>query len=409
MPQILFLAHRIPFPPDRGDKMRSFNILRHLAGLGSVHLAAFADDSADAANLAPLRDALGGRLGEALIEIRPRNRLRALRALATGKPLSPALFASPAMQCFVRNLLDRERIDTIFAFSGQMAQFVPAAGARFLMDFGDVDSAKFEDYGRHGNGPLAWLHRREGRLLAGYERAVADRADVSLFVTESEAALFRSRIAPAPARVEALGNGIDLSFYDPEADFAQLAAGARRAGPLIIFTGQMDYRPNVEAVTAFAQDVMPRIRARRADAQFAIVGRRPTAAVRQLDGRHGTFVTGEVVDVRSWLAAADVVVAPLSIARGIQNKLLEAMAMARPVVTSSAGFEGIDAVPSRDLLVADGPAEQANAVLGLLGDPARARAIAAAGRLRMEQSYSWAARLAPLAALVGTPAKRAAA
>jgi polysaccharide biosynthesis protein PslH len=313
------------------------------------------------------------------------------------------------MHRFVGDLIAREEIDTIFAFSGQMAQFVPTGGAHFLMDFVDVDSAKFEDFGRRDSSPLGWLHCREGRLLGGYERAVASRADVSLFVTEAEAALFRSRIAPATARVEALGNGIDLDFYDPQADFAPLAAGMRPAGPLIVFTGQMDYRPNVEAVAAFAQDVMPRIRARRADAQFAVVGRRPTPAVRRLDGRNGTIVTGEVADVRSWLGAADVVVAPLTIARGIQNKLLEAMAMARPVVASPAGFEGVDAVPGRDLLIAATTGEQAEAVLGLLEDPVRARAMADAGRLRMEQSYSWAARLAPLATLVGTPPRRAAA
>jgi sugar transferase (PEP-CTERM/EpsH1 system associated) len=407
MAELLFLAHRIPFPPDRGDKMRSFHLLRHLAKLGRVHLGCFADDAEDAAHLAGLRAVLGPSLGEAFVEVRARNRRSAAAALLSGRPLSPALFESAEMRQWVSSLIASRPVATVFAFSGQMAQFVPRApGLRFLMDFGDVDSAKFEDYGRRGSGPLAWLYRREGRLLRAYERDVAARAGISLFVTPAEAALFRTRIGPIAARVESLGNGIDLAFYDPDGNFPPLENGQQ---PLIVFTGQMDYRPNVEAVTSFSQQVMPLVLERRSEARFAIVGRRPTATVGRLNGRNGTLVTGAVADVRSWLAAADVVVAPLAIARGIQNKLLEAMAMARPVVASSAAFEGIDAQPGRDLLVADTPAGQADAVLGLLDDPDRAGVLAAAARRRMEQAYEWDAQLAPLAAMIGLAAERAAA
>jgi sugar transferase (PEP-CTERM/EpsH1 system associated) len=410
MADILFIAHRIPFPPDRGDKMRSFHMLRHLAGLGRVHLACFADDQADAAHLTGLRAALDGRLGEALVEVRPTNRIRALAALVGGRPLSTALFESPSMRGFVQAMLASRSVDAIFVFSGQMAQFVPERpGARFVMDFGDVDSAKFEDYGRGGRGPIAWLHRREGARLAAFEREVARRADFSLFVSEAEAALFRRRIGSIAADVRALGNGIDLDFYDPNSAFPRLEPSERSPGPLIAFTGQMDYRPNVEAVTAFSQDVMPRILQAAPTAKFAIVGRRPTPAVRQLAGGNGTIVTGAVADVRSWLDAADVVVAPLRIARGVQNKLLEAMAMARPVVASGAAFEGIDAVAGRDLLVADGAEAQTEAILHLIQHPVRAAELAAAGRRRMEQAYGWEARLEPLAGLVGLGARRAAA
>ncbi len=260
------------------------------------------------------------------------------------------------------------------------------------MDFVDVDSAKFAAYAGNERGPMRFVHAREARLLAAYERAVARRADLSLFVSEAEAALFRGQ---QMGNVAALGNGIDLARYDPATPPADAGEG-----PLIVFTGQMDYRPNSEAVTAFARATLPLIRARVPAARFAIVGRDPTEAVRRLAGE-ALIVTGEVPDVRPWLARADVVVAPLRLARGVQNKLLEAMAMARPAVASSAAFEGIDATAGRDLLVADGAAADADAVCGLLLDPARAAAIGQAARRRVEARYGWDAALAPLAGMIG--------
>jgi sugar transferase (PEP-CTERM/EpsH1 system associated) len=398
---ILFLAHRIPYPPDRGDKIRSWNILQHLAGLGRVHLACFADDEADAAHLAGLRQALGGRLGTAHVEVRRTSRASAAaRALLEGKPVSLTLFDSAAMRLFVTRTIVEQRISTVFAFSGQMAQFVPP-GPRLVMDFVDMDSAKFASYGEQG-GPLGAVHRREARKLFAFEREVAGRAAVSLFVSEDEASLFRRSAALPHADIRALHNGVDLEFYRPGADFARLAPPG---APLIVFTGQMDYAPNADAVAWFADEVLPNI----PKAQFAIVGRNPTEAVRRLAGRDRVVVTGAVADTRSWLAAADVVVAPLRIARGIQNKVLEAMAMARPVVASPAAFEGIEAEPGRDLLVAEAAAEQAKAIRHVLSDPGRAAALGAAARRRMEEAYRWSVRLAPLAGLVGVDERQAAA
>ncbi|MET1113183.1 MAG: glycosyltransferase [Allosphingosinicella sp.] len=449
MADTLFLAHRIPFPPDRGDKIRTFHELKHLAGLGRVHLACLADDEEDAAHLAGLREAIGPALGEAHVEVRRTSRVAAgARALVEGRPVSLALFDSAALRGFVERLLASGRIGTIFAFSGQMAQFVPeGVRARFVMDFGDVDSAKFEAYGAQG-GAMAPIHRREGRLLAAFEREVAARADVSLFVSEAEAALFRRRSGLAGADIRALQNGVDLDYYDPEAAFLPLSrpygrggghreavggeglaesgvqtltsqafglgtsspakagegVGEWRDSPLIVFTGQMDYAPNIDAVRWFAGEVMPRL----PGARFAIVGRKPAEAALRLAGP-GIIVTGAVPDVRAWLAAADVVAAPLRIARGIQNKVLEAMAMARPVVASPAAFEGIEAEPGRHLLVAAGAEAQAEAIAGLLDDPEQAKALGGAARRRMEQAYRWEARLAPLGAIVGLPERQAAA
>jgi sugar transferase (PEP-CTERM/EpsH1 system associated) len=400
--EMLFLAHRIPFPPDRGDKIRSWHILRRLSQLATVHLACFADDEADAAHLPALREALSGRLGEARVEVRRTGKAAATaRALFQGKPVSLTLFDSAALRAFSADLARRGRIDTVFAFSGQMAQFVPT-GPRFVMDFVDMDSAKFESYAVSGPLPMRRMMSREAQLLFDFERQTAARADLSLFVSEAEAALFRARTGLP--NVRALSNGIDVDFFDPAADFEPLPAEERGEGPLVLFTGQMDYRPNVEAVTRFAREVMPLL----PGVCFAVAGRRPAPEVTVLRER-GVIVTGEVPDIRSWLAAADIIVAPLGIARGIQNKVLEAMAMERPVVASPAAFEGIEAEPGRELVVAEGAEEQARAIRALLDDPQRARAIASAARRRMERSYRWEARLAPLEEMVFPSAAKAAA
>ncbi len=377
-------------------------MLKHLAGLAKVHLACFADDDADAAHLPALREALGGRLGEAHVEVRRTGKISAVaRALTQSKPVSLTSFDSPKLGAFVETLAGSGDIAALYAFSGQMAQFVPP-GPRFVMDFVDMDSAKFAEYAASAPRPMRWLYAREAEKLFAFERATAARADASLFVSEAEAALFRARTGLSD--IHAISNGIDLDFFDPGAEYPRLSREEWGEGPLIVFTGQMDYAPNVDAVRFFAHEVLPLI----PKARFAIVGRNPTPAVRKLADER-IVVTGAVPDTRSWLAAADAVVAPLRIARGIQNKVLEAMAMARPVVATSAAFEGIEAEPGRDLLVAHSAEAMAAGLNDLLSDPAKATAIGRAARNRVEYGYRWKARLAPVTALICTLESKAAA
>jgi len=393
-PQILFLSHRPPWPPDRGDKIRSYHLLEALSRIVDVHLACLADDAAERAHAETLRPMLAGLH----VEQRTRSRVAGLiAALATGQPLSATLFASPNLRAFVEETLGRHDIAGIFAFSGQMAQFVPAdiGQTRFVMDFVDVDSAKFESYASEASAPMAWIYRREARMLAAYEKAVACRADVSLLVSEAEAALFRDRTGLGAERVVALENG---TAFDPsDIDPAEIPGG----GPLIVFTGQMDYPPNIDAVSRFARETLPLVRAAIPEARFAIVGRNPGPQVRALANLPGVIVAGEVSDTRGWLLTADVVVAPLRIARGVQNKVLEAMAMGRPIVASSAAFAGIAADAGSDMLVADGPGAEAEAVLRLLSDKDLGLRIGAAARRRIVDYYGWEARLASLPAIMG--------
>ena len=385
MSTLLFLAHRVPFPPDRGDKIRGLNMLRHLARRHRIHLVAFADEARDRDPPAAFRDLLASC---AIVPRTKANALAAIQALASGRPVSLAAFDHPAMHRAVATTVV-EGIDAIHCFSGQMAQYLPA-GVPAVMDFADVDSAKFQQLATGSRQPIAWLLRREARLLAAYERAVAAQVSASLFATDAEAALFRD--GGATGTILTVENGIDSGYFDPDATFAAV----HEAGPLVVFTGQMDYRPNIDAVTRFAREVMPQIRAIRPEARFAIVGRAPTAAVRALAGP-GVIVTGTVDDVRGWLAAAAVCVAPLELARGVQNKILEAMAMARPIVASAPAAEGI--VHAGTIEVASVADAQARAVLGLLSDPVSAAAMGKAARAQIIGRYDWSARLAVLDAL----------
>lgn len=400
-PSTLFLVHRAPWPPDRGDRIRSWHLFEALRYLGPVHIAALADSEADAATA---RAKLEPLAASTFIAVRRTTRVKAMAtALLYNQPASLPLFADAGLAAHIRSLIASGQIGRIVAFSSQMAQYVPdGCDLPFVMDFVDVDSAKFEAYAIEDKlGPMRWVHAREGRRLAAYEKSVARAADTCLFVSEAEAALFRARTGLDATRVRALENGIDLDRFSPDGDWQPLSATERGSGPLAVFTGQMDYRPNIEAVTDFACNMLPLLQKAEPTARFAIVGRAPTPEVCALAAIPGVIVTGEVPDTRPWLAAAAAVVAPLAVARGVQNKLLEAMAMARPVVASPSAAQGIDATDGTHLLVANDPAATAEAVTTLMHDPQRGNAIGRAARQRMVDRYSWEATLAPLADILG--------
>ncbi len=377
MREIAFLAHRLPYPPDRGDRIRSWHILKALTKLAPVHVYALIDNETDDVHVPMVK-----RIAASVTVVhRRKSKLAAMiEALATGRPASVAAFGHSGLKAAVAARLSA--VDTIYAFSSQMAAYVPATFAgRFVMDFVDMDSAKFAAMG--------FAARQEAKRLLAWEIETARRADVSLFVSKAEASLFTRQTG---LTAYALANGIDLDHFSPGA-----VKPVDVPSPLIVFTGQMDYPPNIEAVTDFVRDALPRIRIVHPAVRFAIVGRAPTMGVRSLADT-SVIVTGEVADTRPWLAAASVVVAPLRIARGVQNKILEAMAMGKPCIVSRGAALGIDAVDGRDFVIADDFDE---ATLLLLKNPNRAGDIGRAARARMTASYSWDAQLAPLAGFLG--------
>ncbi|WP_374527833.1 TIGR03087 family PEP-CTERM/XrtA system glycosyltransferase [Novosphingobium sp.] len=399
--EILFLAHRVPFPPNRGDKIRSHHVLRHLAALAPVHVASFADDAADLAEAGNLAQVAASHC---LIRRSKPLPLAGLEAVVTGKPISLTAFDSPAIRDYVARILRERPIGAIYVFSGQMGQYVPANFAgRVVFDCVDVDSAKFEAYAAAGHLPMRWVNAREGRKLGMEEARLAARSDVTLLVSDEEAALFRARLSPELAvtrEVRALRNGIDADFFDRQ--LVEPAQDMRACpGPRLIFTGQMDYAPNIAAARRAIERLLPVIRQVHPGASFHVVGRNPPADLLACHGKGGAHVWGGVPDIREWLAAADLALVPLEIARGVQNKVLEAMAMGLPAVLSDGAATGIGGVNGLHYLAAMDDAALVQGCLSLLERSEQAAEMGRAARRFVIDELSWPATLAPLAAMLG--------
>ena len=393
---ILFLAHRVPFPPDRGDRIRSHHLLKALDKLGPVHVGCFGEGDAAA-------DAMLAAVAASHC-IAPRTKplpLAGVEAVLAGKPVSLTAFHSRRLAAWVRDTIRCKEIEAIVVFSGQMGQYIPADfTGRVVIDLCDVDSAKFQSYAMAGE--RVWLNAREARLLAVQEEGLGQRADATILISEAEAALFRSRLRePAKVNVQVIGNGIDAAFFDPAATTPHPAM-ADAAGPHFVFTGQMDYRPNEQAALWVIEALLPLLRARLPEATFHAVGRNPSPKLLAHDGAPGVRVWGAVPDVRPFLAAADAVLAPLMIARGVQNKVLEAMAMARPVVLTPEAATGIAAEDGTHWLVAPpDPHAMAERITALVADREAAARIGIAARQFVLDHHGWEAMLAPLAGLIG--------
>ena len=390
MADILFLSHRIPYPPNKGDKIRSWNFLLHLADHHRIHLGCFIDDPADWEHVPVLLEICQ----ETNFLQLPRSPLRLdnVGAFLDGTPITIRHFGNAAMHRWVSDICARRSIDTAFIFSSAMAQYLQGDAAERLhavVDFVDVDSDKWRQYAARKSLPTAWVYKRESRTLLAFERAIARRTAHSVFVSDNEAALFKTLAPETAGKVSAIPNGVDTDFFDPSQDFERPFDANDEA---LVFTGAMDYWANVDAVTWFAEEVLPAIRQSRPNAGFWIVGANPDPSVQKLAERPGIKVTGRVPDVRPYLAHAGLVVAPLRIARGTQNKVLEAMAMSKAVVTTQAAAAGAEAcVPNEDFIVTDDADAYARSVSDLLADPERRETLGRFGRNRVLESYGWSA------------------
>lgn len=396
MGKLLYLVHRLPYPPNKGDKVRSYHLLKHLTQQHRVFLGTFIDDPADEAHLDTVR-AICPDLHVA--RLHPRSaKIRSLSGLLSHQALGLRYYQNTALQAWVQQTLAQHQIDAVVIFSSVMAQYVDTSSSPpMLVDFVDVDSAKWTQYAPDHRWPLSWLYRREGERLLAFERSVALRAQRSFFVTENEADLFRSLAPESAHSVDAISNGVDADFFAPDpARVSPFASTTDQAAEIpLVFTGAMDYWPNIDAVTWFVADILPTLRQQWPQLCFYIVGRNPPPAVQTLAGP-GVVVTGTVPDVRPYLQHAAVVVAPLRVARGIQNKILEAMAMARPVVATDSCAQAITAEPETELLSATSPADYVVQISALLNSPQRCASVGMAGRARVLSDYSWSAHLSKI-------------
>jgi sugar transferase (PEP-CTERM/EpsH1 system associated) len=382
---LLFLCHRIPYPPNKGDKIRSFHLLHHLSRHFDIYLATFVDDPADWSWVPEVEKYCEDSL---FLKLNPKvARLRSMSGLVTGKVLSLPYYRDAKMQAWIQERIAEHDISHLLVFSAAMAQYVldpELAFERRVVDFVDVDSDKWDQYALQKRWPMSWLYRREGELLLDFERKVARQFDAGLFVSSSEAEMFKALAPESAYKIGFYNNGVNTVYFAPDDGLPNPYSEGERA---LVFTGAMDYWPNIDAVTWFASEIFPQMRAREPDLHFYIVGSSPADVVSRLARLPGVTVTGRVEDVRPYLQYGLAAVAPMRIARGVQNKVLEAMAMEKPVIVSSKGLEGIDAVHGEHVLLADTPHEYL-ACLQQLMDGAQVQ-MGHKARQRISLHFNW--------------------
>jgi polysaccharide biosynthesis protein PslH len=389
MKRLLYISHRVPFPPDKGERVRAFYQLRALAEHFDVTLACLSHNPADDKAIEHLRPICSNILHA------PAGTMRtAATGLLVGRCVTRGIFDRAALHRQIATAAQADPFDLIVCYSSSTIVYRDAAGPATpaVMDLVDVDSQKFLDYADRAKWVSRWIYRREARGVRKLEARSLDRCDATLVVTEAERALLADR--PGAGKVQVIPNGVDIQHFQPPP-----AAPAPNDKPELVFTGQMDYRPNVEAVCWFAAEVLPQLQQARPDLRFSIVGRQPAPAVAALGELPGVTVTGRVADVRPYLARADLAVVPLQMARGVQNKILEAMAMARPVVASRLAAAPLGAETGRDLLTAETPGDYKAAIELLLADDDLRRRIGTASRAFVLDRYNWADTLEPFLAL----------
>lgn len=390
--KVLFLAHRIPYPPDKGDKIRAFHFLEHLAASHQVWLGAAADDPGDMQYVPVLRercaDVCIAPLGLAA------RTLNMLSGFHLGLPLSVARFRHRRLETWIAHVLEDVRPDVILVYSSALAQYLIGRvkpGARVVVDFVDADAEKWRAYAAQTKPPMRWVYAREFASLVKFERRVLDLAQSGILISETERALLGDFIPEGKSKLSVVPNGVNTDYFRQD--------DANPDSQEVVLCGRMDYRPNVDAAQWFVESILPQIRQACPQAVFRIVGAAPTAEVLALAKTDGVEVTGSVPDVRPYLAKAAVVVAPLRIARGIQNKVLEGLAAGRPVVGTPNALDGIGAQVGRDVLVAAEAGDFARAVIDVLQGKAP-RDLAANGQRFVVGRYQWSAQLAKLDALL---------
>jgi len=404
-PNLLFLMQRLPYPLIKGEKTRNFKILNYLLKWYDVHFGCLIDDPADVQHIETVR-ALCKDMFTAPLN-KKRAKLTCVTGLLTGEPLSVTFFRDRGLQRWVDDVAARVKPEMIFVNSSNMAPYIldlPRTGKR-VVELGDVDSEKFRSYAETASMPMRQIYQREWRLVKQLERRVALECDYSVLVTEPEAALFRREVPEAADKIVGISCGVDHRYFDPAHEYEPLFDPA--AGPSFVFTGNMDYLPNIDAVVWFADAVLPLIQKASPAARFFIVGSNPADAVRRLATRDGITVTGRVPDVRPYIHHATASVGPMRIARGIQNKVLEAMAMGKPVIVTSGALEGIDAIPGRDLILADDAISFASAAIRLIGATEERATLGQAARRLILERYDWDACLSGFDPLMRpSPARR---
>ncbi|MEI6893689.1 MAG: TIGR03087 family PEP-CTERM/XrtA system glycosyltransferase [Colwellia sp.] len=400
---LLFLCHRIPFPPNKGDKIRSFNILKKLSEQYDIHLGCFIDDAFDKQYISKLHKYCASVFH--LDQHKTLAKIKGLTGFLTNKPITLPYYFDRRMQQWTNRTLAEHKIDKVFIYSSSMAQYLQEKyvqgksqqeGAynalERVIDFVDVDSDKWRQYANKKTGLAKWFFNREYQLLAKEESDICAQFTHSLFVSANEAQLFSDNQPPEQKyKIHGVLNGVDIDFFNPNNTFSPESLVPQM--PFICFTGAMDYWANIDAVLWFVEQVWPLILEQQPETVFCIVGGNPSNVIKALaNNNKGIVVTGRVHDVRPFIDKAQCVVAPLQIARGIQNKVLEAMSLNKAIVVTTMAMEGINAEPSAGVVITDDKDVYAQACLRLLDEQAKGLT----NREWILDHFTWQQTLQPL-------------
>lgn len=389
--KILFVCHRLPYPPNRGGKIRPFNMIQHLSQRHEVVVGSLAHSEQEMAE----GEALKNHCAEVIAEVLP-NSLRWSQAgfsLLHGQPSSVAYFYSPRLRQRIAQAAHRYGFDAVIVHCAFAAQYVLDIRADFrLMDFGDLDSGKWFDYEKSRGVPIRYGYGIEARKLRRYETQIAQRFDHCSLTTLGELEEFKTLGVAVPCSV--IPNGVDTQYF-------QVQHRQDSSAPVIAFLGRMDYFPNIDGVLYFAKSILPLIRQHVPEVEFRVVGSDPSSEIRQLASDPRIVVTGHVKDVRPFMEEATVSIAPLRLARGTQNKILESMAMGVPVVSTVQAAKGIQAVPGTHLLVGADPQSFAQQVVTLLQQPSLRRDISCHAQEHLPLAHNWQSSMRILDEVLG--------
>ena len=377
--RILYVCHRFPYPPRRGGTIRPFNMIKHLSQSHEVVVCSLTRSpqmTADAQGIAP--HCAEFHIGQVDDRVQT---LRMIATLPTPFPASESFFHSTRLARQIRHLLATQKFDLIFVHCSSVAHYVAdVQGIPKMLDYGDMDSAKWLEYAGHKPFPLSLGYWWEGTRVQALEKRLARKFDFCSTITRAEHQTFLNYGSDTPSGW--FPNGVDNSFFAP-------IENVEYDPNTIVFIGRMDYFPNQQGMIGFCRDVMPLLKAKRPALKLQIVGAEPSQEVKDLGKLPGVTVTGTVPDVRPYVTQAALTVAPLLIARGTQNKILEAMAMGVPVVASQIAAAGVDAGPGQHILAADAPQDMCNAILSVLDNPAERARLSQAGRARVLSNHAW--------------------
>ncbi|SIS47614.1 TIGR03087 family PEP-CTERM/XrtA system glycosyltransferase [Neptunomonas antarctica] len=388
-PNLLFLCHRIPYPPNKGDKIRVYHLLKYLADHYTIYLGTFIDDPSDWKYVGNV-EAFCAK--SCFIKLDPLSaKIKCIKGFFTGKPLTLPYYENHELQQWINSVVREHHIDKVLAVSAVMAQFLtdPSLGLNTkIIDIVDIDSDKWQQYSDMKMWPLSWVYRREARTLLSYEKQVADFFDISFFVSSAEAELFKKKALGLEHKITFYNNGVDSEYFT----LLNICSSPYPKNILpIVFTGAMDYWPNIDAVNWFAKKVMPELKKILPDICFYIVGSNPSEQVRQLQKTGEVDVIGRVEDIRPYIHHAMASVAPMRIARGIQNKVLEAMAMEKTVVVSTMGLEGINAESGTEIILADSVEEYVKEINAIV--QGKYQSMGSTARKRVQADFNWSETL----------------